>query len=119
MPHTLELVLTILAAVLASSGFWALLQHKMDSKDAKAQMILGLGHDRIIWLGMSYLNRGWVTHDEYENLVDYLYKPYAAMGGNGTAERIVNEVKKLPVRSGVAINPTVGLSSISNETPAA
>lgn len=103
MPHGFELFITILASVLASSGFWALmqtvLQKKIDSKDAKTQMIIGLGHDRIIYLGMQYIERGYITHDEYENLVDYLYKPYAMMGGNGSAERIINEVKKLPVRS--------------------
>ena len=102
MPHTAELFLTILASVLASSGFWAILQRRMDNRDAKTQMIIGLGHDRIISLGMSYIHRGWITHDEYENLVDYLYKPYHMMGGNGSAERIVNEVKQLPVRSGAS-----------------
>ena len=37
--------------------------------------------------------------DEYENLVDYLYKPYEEMGGNGSAKRIVDEIKKLPIRA--------------------
>lgn len=98
MPHGLELFLTILASVLASSGFWALIQTRFESKDAKTQMLIGLGHDRIIYLGLQYIQRGWITHDEYENLVDYLYKPYHMMGGNGSAERIINEVKKLPVK---------------------
>lgn len=105
MPHSFELFLTILASVLASSGFWALmqtiLQKRIDSKDAKTQMLIGLGHDRIIYLGMQYISRGYITHDEYENLVDYLYKPYSIMGGNGSAERIINEVKKLPVKPNV------------------
>ena len=61
-------------------------------------MLIGLGHDRIIALGMHYIERGYITQDEYENLVDYLYLPYQKMGGNGSAERIVNEVKKLPLR---------------------
>ena len=103
MPHSMELFITILASVLASSGFWlflqTMLQKRIDAKDAKTQMIIGLGHDRIIALGLQYIERGSITHDEYENLVDYLYKPYALMGGNGSAERIVNEVKKLPVKA--------------------
>ena len=103
MPHSMELFITILASVLASSGFWlflqTMLQKRIDAKDAKTQMIIGLGHDRIIALGLQYIERGSITHDEYENLVDYLYKPYYMMGGNGSAERIVNEVKKLPVKA--------------------
>lgn len=97
-----EIIVTIIASVLASSGLWGFLQlfvsKMIESKSARSQMLLGLGHDRIIYLGMKYIERGYITHDEYENLVDYLYKPYAAMGGNGSAERIINEVKKLPVK---------------------
>jgi hypothetical protein len=61
-------------------------------------MLIGLGHDRIIYLGMTYIKRGYITKDEYENLHDYLYKPYAMMGGNGTAKRVMDEVDKLPVK---------------------
>ena len=58
-------------------------------KDIKTMMLIGLAHDRIIYLGMSYIERGWITNDEYENLHDYLYKPYEQMGGNGAAKRII------------------------------
>ena len=69
----------------------------MDKKDVRTQMLVGLGHDRIMYLGMHYIERGWITRDEYENLVDYLYKPYEMMGGNGSAKRVIEEVKKLPL----------------------
>lgn len=94
----LEMFITILCAVLASSGFWAVIQKRMEKKDVKIQMLIGLAHDRIISLGLSYIERGYITSDEYENLVDYLYKPYEAMGGNGTAKKIVDEVKKLEIK---------------------
>ena len=94
----LELALTVLASVLASSGFWAFIQSRRDKKDAKTQMILGLGHDRIVNQGMIYIKRGYITPDEYENLYDYLYKPYEKMGGNGSAKRIMEEVRHLPTR---------------------
>ena len=94
----LEMFITILCAVLASSGFWAVIQKRMEKKDVKTQMLIGLAHDRIISLGLSYIERGYITSDEYENLVDYLYKPYEAMGGNGTAKKIVDEIKKLEIR---------------------
>lgn len=93
-----EMLLTVLCAVLASSGFWALIQKISDRKDVKSRVLIGLGHDRIVYLGMQYIKRGWITKDEYENLNDYLYKPYKDMGGNGSAERVMQEVNKLEIR---------------------
>lgn len=94
-----QLLVTVLCSVLASSGLWAFLQKKLDKKDARIKLIIGLAHDRIMQSGMYYVNRGYITADEYENLYDYLYTPYKELGGNGSAERIMNEVKKLPVTS--------------------
>lgn len=96
--HFLEMAVTVVAAVLASSGFWAFIQSRREKKDAKTQMILGLGHDRIVNQGIEYLKRGWITPDEYENLYEYLYKPYEKMGGNGSAKKIMAEIKTLPTR---------------------
>mgnify|MGYP006956372133 FL=1 len=88
-----ESIITIVCSVLASSGLWAFLTKIADKKDVKNQMLVGLAHDRILYLGMSYLERGdWITRDEYENLHDYLYVPYQKMGGNGSAKRVMDEV---------------------------
>ena len=35
--------------------------------------------------------------DEYDNLKNYLYEPYKKLGGNGTAERVMDEIDKLPI----------------------
>lgn len=98
MGHWIETVITIFCSVLASSGFWAFIQKLDDKKDVSTRMLIGLGHDRIIYLGMSYIERGYITQDEYENLYDYLYKPYEAMGGNGSAKLVMEQVKQLPFR---------------------
>ena len=60
-------------------------------------MLIGLAHDRILYVGMEYIERGWITQDEYENLYEYLYKPYEKMGGNGSAKRVMKEVDNLPI----------------------
>lgn len=99
MDDLTKMLLTIVASVAASSGFWAYLQSRLDSKDVKTVMLIGLAHDRIIYLGMHYIERGWITKDEYENLYEYLYQPYEKLGGNGSATRIMNEVNKLPIRN--------------------
>lgn len=94
-----QTLLTILSSVLASSGLWAFILARLDRHSAEKQMLVGLGHDRIMFLGMSYINKGWITQDEYENLSTYLYEPYKKLGGNGSAHKIMQEVDKLPIRS--------------------
>lgn len=99
MEPWLQTLLTILGSVVASSGFWAYIQSRRDKNDAKSRMLIGLGHDRIVELGLIYLGRGWITQEEYENLHDYLYKPYEELGGNGSAKKIMQEVNKLPIHA--------------------
>lgn len=98
MEPWLQTAITVVCSVLASSGFWAWLQARRERKDARTKMLLGLGHDRIVNLCMTYIDRGWISQDEYEDLIKYLYNPYSEMGGNGTAERLINEIKKLPIK---------------------
>lgn len=93
-----EFIATIVASVLASGGLWTFLTKIFSKNDLKTRMLIGLGHDRIMFLGVSYIKRGYITSDEYENLHDYLYEPYAEMGGNGSAKRIMAEVEKLPIK---------------------
>lgn len=98
MDPWIQTVLTIFASILASSGFWTYLQRKSDKKDGNSEMLIGLGHDRIIYLGNRYIERGWITLDEYENIKEYLWGPYDKIGGNGSASRIMREVDKLPIK---------------------
>ena len=92
-----QIIITVFSSVLASSGLWAYLAKRSEKKDVKTQMLIGLAHDRILYLGMEYIERGWITQDEYENLYEYLYKPYEKMGGNGSAKRVMKEVDNLPI----------------------
>lgn len=92
-----QTIITIVCAVLASSGFWAFITKLGEKHDVKTKMLIGLGHDRIICLGMKYIERGEITRSEYENLKVYLYEPYKKMGGNGSAARIMQEVDKLKI----------------------
>lgn len=109
MEPWLQTVITVFCSVLASSGFWSFLQSRKERKDkqkekeeaansAEARMLLGLGHDRIIQLCVLYIDRGWVSSDEYGDLMKYLVAPYTELGGNGTVERLVSEVQKLPIK---------------------
>lgn len=93
-------VITILCAVIASGGFWAWLQYMQNKRDAKSKMILGLGHDRILYLCMRYIEQDYITSAELENLHKYLYAPYSELGGNGTVSRLMKQVDSLEIRNG-------------------
>lgn len=101
----------IVVAIFASQGLWALVLYLVQRKDKKkdkedeelknqSAMLLGLGHDRIIYLGSEYIKKGFVTEAEFENLNKYLYEPYRNLGGNGTAEKIMEDIKNLPLKEG-------------------
>lgn len=95
-------IISLVVAVIASSGLWTFLTRVYDSRKKKLsnseKISLGVAHDRIMFLGNMFIKRGYITPDEYENLHDYLYVPYKEMGGNGAAERLMKEVDKLPIR---------------------
>lgn len=101
MMITEAMIIAIISGIFGLSNLVMFLiqRHDQKSKDRpEYKMILGLGHDMIITKGEQYIKRGWLTRDEYENLNDYLFKPYLEMGGNGTAQKIMKEVDKLPLR---------------------
>lgn len=111
-----ESIVALIVAVFASTGFWTFLTSRFSNHDKKrkdfeneleelkksvdlqSKMLKGLGHDRIVYLGNEYLSRKSITKDEYENLHDYLFDPYKNLGGNGTAEKVMREVEKLPLK---------------------
>lgn len=95
--NVIQMVITIVCAVIASSGFWAWLMKRGEKKDVRTKVLIGLAHDRIMDLGLKYINRGEITSDEFENLYDFLYVPYEQMGGNGSAKKVMDEVKKLKI----------------------
>ena len=99
MSEGIKTAITILLALVGSAGFWGFLEARRKKSDANTRLLVGMAHDRIVYLGMKYIERGYITKDEYENLNDYLYDPYAAAGGNGSAKRVMEEVRKLPLHN--------------------
>jgi len=96
--NLITILVPIILALITSSGFWLFIESRIKKSSYQTQLLIGLAHDRIVYLGMSYIHRGWITKDEYENLDTYLYKPYKALKGNGSVERIMKEIDKLPIR---------------------
>jgi hypothetical protein len=90
--------LSIFGGFLAGSGgFWVYLTKKFQREDRVRQLIMGLAHDKIVYLGIKYIEKGFVTKDEYDDLFKYFWDPYEALGGDGSAERIIRMVQLLPL----------------------
>lgn len=99
MNNLLELIITVVIAVLGSNGLWAWIQNRSTAKTARDRMLLGIGHAEIFRLCEKYIRRGAITMDELEDLDRYLYKPYSELGGNGTAAALVEQCRKLQIIS--------------------
>lgn len=94
---TSQIILTIVTALLASSGLWAFLGKKLDRNNSERELLVGIGHIELAFFGMQYIERGWISRDEYETMQD-LYEPYVKLGGNGSGTKIMKELEKLPIR---------------------
>lgn len=93
-----ELIIAIIAAIFGSTGFWSWLQNRGRKKSAETRLLMGIAYSKIIDRCAEYINRGYVNTDEYHELEHYLFQPYKEMGGNGTAEKLFNDVSKLAVK---------------------
>ena len=62
-PWVQQIAVPLAVAVLTSSGLWALIGKRRDKNDVERKMLVGLAHDRIIHLGMTYIQRGEVTQE--------------------------------------------------------
>ena len=98
LENDLEIILLVLVSTLiASGGFWTWMTNRREKNSATTKLLMGLAHDTILKRGDAYIRRGWITSEEYNDLVQYLVGPYMELGGNGMAERLMGEIKKLPI----------------------
>ena len=94
----LQVVITAITAIAASSGFWAFINRKRNTGSLTRQLLIGLAHDRIVTLSLDYIDRGWITQEEHENLCVFLCNPYLLIGGNGSVLRLMDIINTLPIR---------------------
>lgn len=96
----METIHAVILAFIASGGFWTLVQtlivKRQDRSTAERQALLALLHDRIYTEAKIRIGNKRISAEDYDNL-RYLYEPYKALGGNGTCERLMSEVDKLPI----------------------
>lgn len=103
------IIVTALISALSSSGVMSLVLYLIQRRDKKkdreedkrssqSKMLLGLGHDKIIYLTDKFVRRGAITLKEKRNL-KFLCDPYFELGGNGDCRIGFDACEKLPVIS--------------------
>ena len=95
----MEIILAILgSSALAAviSGIFGLLvsrQHKENGVAAGVRILL---YERIKFLGTRYVEKGYVSNDDYEDLLKMHRVYHNPLKGNGFLDDIMEQVKKLP-----------------------
>lgn len=103
-----QAVLVSLFTATLTGGFFGFVQFlikrhddKVNNVEVKNELIedalLAILHDKIYVTGSKILQEGSISAEDANNL-DHLYKPYKALGGNGTCERIINQINELPIK---------------------
>lgn len=91
-----ELANPAVTALLGGSGIWALAKTKADRSNNSAKLLLTVSRNQLIMLGRAYIERGYITMDEYEEY-ESEYQIYSDLGGNGLARRVFEQVDNLPM----------------------
>lgn len=82
------------------SGLFNLWQMRKKKQDGVREGIKILLYDRIKHLGKAYIERGYVTSDELEDLTTMheIYHDPDGLNGNGFLDAIMRNVKALPIK---------------------
>ena len=92
----IDIIVTLAVAVFGSTGFWSWVQSRGKKKSAESRLLLGIAYSEIIRRSEHYIHQGYIAVDEYNELNRYLYEPYRDLGGDGTAQKLMDDVRKLP-----------------------
>lgn len=86
----------LITTVLSGPGIWAWAKTRTQRNDAEDKLLLQVAKSQLVTQGREYLKRGYITMDEYEEY-ESEYQVYSALGGNGLARRIFEQVDELPM----------------------
>ena len=91
-----ELANPAVTALLGGSGIWAWIKARTERDDTEDKLLLQVARNQLISQGRFYLDRGYITMDEYEEY-ESEYDIYSRLGGNGLARRVFKQVDELPI----------------------
>ena len=94
------LIPTMVALITALAGYVNHLRTRakrdLETREMLVRLVLGLAQTNLLHLGIGYIRRGHISSEEYRDLRKYMFEPYRELGGNGSVERIMYAVERLP-----------------------
>lgn len=91
----------LILAVVGSNALFAFVRFLITrhdcKKDPETRLLLGIAHDRIVFLCTTAIDRGYTTTGEMDN-IEQIYGPYSEMGGNGTGKEMFERYSNLPIK---------------------
>lgn len=97
-------IITLIVGIFGSTGFWLFVQNSINKKSIERQALLSITFIGVKMSCKAILDRGYADVEEIEDIEKYLFEPYKAMGGNGSAEYLMERVKALPNKREVEKN---------------
>lgn len=91
-----EVANATLTALLSSPGILAWVKSRKQRDNSIDKLLLQVAKNQLVSQGRKYLKRGYIMMDEYEEY-ESEYQVYSALGGNGLARRIFEQVDELPM----------------------
>ena len=97
--HIGELAFTGITGILAAAyrRLSKRIRDQEDERKAIKEGLLAILHDRLYQACQHYLAQGYIDASGLKNL-EYLYRSYHTLGGNGTGTELYNRAKALPIK---------------------
>lgn len=95
----MEILITVLSSSAVASlvsGIFSLLSSKQKKEDGIEAGVRILLYDRIKYLGIRHIERGYISNEDYEDLVKMHLVYHDSLKGNGFLNDVMDQVKKLP-----------------------
>lgn len=92
----MQMIVTIVVAVIASTGFWTFLQKVISKPRALDRLVLALTQERFVCFAQKSIDQGNITRQDYKILMD-IFKPYKEADGDGLVDKYWAEINKLPL----------------------
>lgn len=95
--YWLEWACGVVAAAILALWRWVRKRFKAIQEENKSTKdgIKAILHDRLFQAHRYYMDQGYCPLEDKKN-IEYLYKPYAALGGNGTGLVAYKDICNLP-----------------------
>lgn len=98
LEYWLEFAFTLIVTFLSFliKRLYSKLKQELTTQKLLKEGMIAMLHDRIYQLCTKFIEKGEITVDELENL-EYMYKSYNNLGGNGTGTALFNRCKDLKI----------------------